>query len=168
MLQSDRYVKPRMRSTWSGFQTVAFILAAPILIGYAVVLIGRLVGGEWWIPILLPGAALALVLYETLSPALPGSLESELADHRLRLEGDCLVQESKGGEELARIDLTRPYEYLVLKEVPNLGIYRLFQDGEELTFGSFDPLAAEVVPKVIGLRWPPVDRRIQMGPLWRR
>ena len=95
------------------------------------------------------------------------SPEKKIRGYRVTLEGELLVQRDAEGGEVASVDVSRPYEYRVLKEVPDFGIYRLYQDDTELTFSSDDPNASTIVPDVLGLRWPPVDHVIFWSPLWR-
>ncbi len=165
MPHPTRKVKPRQRAALSTFQA---IVATAIILGPLLLSSGseHAEGSPFLGNMMLLSFAF-LVVTGIWHLATHRSPEKEIRDYRVTLEDDHLVQRDPRGDEIARIDVSRPYEYRVLKEVPDFGIYRLYQDDTELTFSSDDPNASTVVPDVLGLRWPPVDHVIFWSPLWR-
>jgi hypothetical protein len=83
---------------------------------------------------------------------------SRLSSCRLELEGSDLRQLDCSGAVVASIDLGRPFTFEYVDKAMGSAIYQLRQGDRRLEFTSDDPPARHVVPGLLGLEWPPMDR----------
>jgi hypothetical protein len=152
--ESDEHAVPgpdfsRVRSNARRGEKVPAWLAVPLALALPLVF-------------LLPGVALvigvlagtgALTVFSRASKAW-----SRLSSCRLELDGSDLHQLDRSGAVVASIDLARPFTFEYVDKAMGSAIYQLRQGDRRLEFTSDDPLARHVVPGLLGLEWPPMDR----------
>lgn len=79
-----------------------------------------------------------------------------LQNHELIIQDDNLIKLNSSGAEIARIDLTKPFEVQYLFKGNHDALYKLSQRNAHMQFSAETRGAERVVTDILQLQWPPV------------
>ena len=74
----------------------------------------------------------------------------------LQTQGEWLIEYDSNGQEIARLQLTKPFDAECISENYGNAIYKLTQGDTRLRFSAQAKGAEYVVTKILGLKWPPL------------
>ena len=131
------------------------VFAGSLILGLGLVLDELLIT----LALLVLGAVVAGLTLSRPEPGLGYHHIQSLDNLLVRKDSDYLVQETRAGLILARIDLRQKYDISIPHIDGKVSVIRVSQDSEELDFPSTLPEAEYIWRDCLGQKtWPPIER----------
>src|SRR5258705_7695902 len=79
--------------------------------------------------------------------------------YEVRIKDEWLIEFDSHGQEVARLQLNKPFEAECVSEGYDNAVYKLIQGDTRLRFSTQTPGAKYVVTDILKLQWPPAGLR---------